>query len=536
MYFSRLLFRIVFLFIAGSSLPAVAQELRCANEVTEPFLLQDPRYKAEFDAINQAIANGQYYKTAAGTILEIPLAVHIIHNGEPIGTGSNISDQQVIDAVRGANERWRLLQGAGLDMEVQFCLAQTDPDGNPSNGIDRVDGSGVRYYSQYGIAYVGATGDTGANELTIKNLSNWNHNYVYNVWVVNRIAGGWGGYAFFPLVNNFPTDGTVITYGSMRYSSSTLAHELGHGMGLFHTFNGDFNGCPGNSNCSLLGDQVCDTEPHRQSDCGTTSCSNKPDSILVNTLKNYMSYCGGRDRFTQGQKDRSRNIIMTTTRKNLTRSVACQRWCDTVFTQLNLVTCDPLTAGIRHDTLASATGCDSIVTTNTTLIAPPDAQFTFSPGSGTSIEFENLSQHADSFSWNFGDDSVSTAANPEHTYSGSGTFTVELVATNSCSSDTARTTVTILSTGLKPGVTPVKILLYPNPAPGQFSLDMSVSEPGNTVVELLNESGQLVFRQYLGSGQHHPIITGKQLPAGSYMLIVRHNGKPLGHTQLIIAP
>jgi hypothetical protein len=187
--FSGLLFLWIFL---SSLSGANAQELRCANEAIEPILLQNPQYKAEFDAINQAIASGSLQRTN-GTILEIPLAVHIIHNGEPVGTGTNISDQQVIDAVQGANERWRLLTGNGVDMEVQFCLAQTDPDGNPSNGINRVNGSSIRYYTQYGIAYIGAGLDTGANEAMIKNLSNWNHNYVYNIWVVNKIAGGWGG-------------------------------------------------------------------------------------------------------------------------------------------------------------------------------------------------------------------------------------------------------------------------------------------------------------------------------------------------------
>jgi Pregnancy-associated plasma protein-A/PKD domain/Secretion system C-terminal sorting domain len=593
-----------------------ARDWRCANEMIEPILLQDPQYKAEFDAINLAIVSGSAQRIN-GTILEIPLAVHIIHNGEPIGTGANISDQQVIDAVQGANERWRLITGNGVDMEVQFCLAQTDPNGNPSNGINRVNGSGIQYYTQYGIAYIGAGLDTGANETTIKNLSNWNHNYVYNIWVVNKIAGGWGGYAFFPLVNNFPTDGTVIVANAMRYTSTTLAHELGHGMGLFHTFNGDFNGCPGNSNCNILGDQVCDTEPHRQEDCASTSCSNKPDSILVNTLKNYMSYCGGRNIFTQGQKDRSRNIIQTTTRKNLVRSVACLRWCDTAFTridqttcnpvlagvhkdtlstskgcdsivtttttlillpethlaattcdpllagihqdtlqsalgcdsivtttttllagsetQLSNTTCDPLAAGVRQDTLINSLGCDSIITTTTTLIEPPNAEFIFSAGSGTEIIFENLSTNANTYHWNFGDDSTSLEASPDHTYLSGGSYEVELIAGNDCSSDTARTTVTIITTGLKPSDKTGSILIFPNPGKGNFTIEMDVSQPGTTSLEVVNELGQSVLLQYLGSGKQHAVNEADQLPLGIYQVIIRQNGKTIGAAPLIIA-
>src|SRR5687767_333872 len=36
----------------------------------------------------------------------IPLVVHVIHLGEPVGTGSNISDSLILDAINGLNERF----------------------------------------------------------------------------------------------------------------------------------------------------------------------------------------------------------------------------------------------------------------------------------------------------------------------------------------------------------------------------------------------------------------------------------------------
>lgn len=69
----------------------------------------------------------------------------------------------------------------------------------------------------------------------------------------------------------------------------------------------------------------------------------------------------------------------------------------------------------------------------------PVADFSGTPleiCAGQSVEFTNLSNNADSYSWNFGDGGTSSAENPSHTYSSPGRFTVSLTATNDCGSDT----------------------------------------------------------------------------------------------------
>ena len=167
------------------------EDLPCANERFQQLLFNAPKYKADFEAVNQAIRENTTSHKINGSILEIPVVVHVLHLGEPVGTGTNISDEQIIDAVRGANERWRQRNTTeGVDMEVQFCLAQTDPNGNPTNGIVRKDASGIAQYKDYGISYIGALGQPGSDEAYTKNFSNWPHTYVYNIWVVNKIAGG----------------------------------------------------------------------------------------------------------------------------------------------------------------------------------------------------------------------------------------------------------------------------------------------------------------------------------------------------------
>src|SRR5206468_3144743 len=50
---------------------------------------------------------------------------------------------------------------------------------------------------------------------------------------------------------------------------------------------------------------------------------------------------------------------------------------------------------------------------------------------GFANSFTNTSSGAASYMWNFGDGSTSTATNPTHTYGGTGTYTVKLIAMTS---------------------------------------------------------------------------------------------------------
>lgn len=526
-------------FFAGSLLLITfysnAQDSPCANEVFQSKQLEDTGFVRQLLNIRQTENNSN--QRINGTILEIPLAVHVLHLGEPVGTGTNISDQQIIDAVQGANERWRKINTAdGVDMEVQFCLAQFDPDGNPSNGIIRKDASGIPLYADKGIGYIEALlqGEFGANEDVVKNFSNWPHDFVLNIWVVNKIAGGWGGYALFPLPNtNFPTDGVVITVNSIRYTSSTLAHELGHSMGLFHTFQGSENGgCPLNSICEIQGDWICDTPPHKKTDCSNSDCNNSPDSLY--SFKNTMSYCSGRGLFTQGQKNRVRSVIVNSMRKYLLQSYACYGPpCDTARTFISAQTCNATDAGIVYDTLSTSTGCDSIVTTTTTFIPAPIAGFTFT-NNGQTVTFTNTSQNATNYTWHFGDDSTSNETSPEHTYLITGNINVQLITENSCGADNADSVVTLLNTGIRNQSNADKLSVYPNPNNGNFTLNAEIRPAENASIEIINSLGQILIRQVLVAGKVRTISFEKKLPIGMYQLQLTKNGILVGITTINI--
>ena len=81
--------------------------------------------------------------------------------------------------------------------------------------------------------------------------------------MVNILCQGFGGFAgvaYFP--NGGPNDGTVIVSSYMNGTNSLLAHELGHGFNLYHTFNGDGGNvsCPANNDCTIDGDKIFTTQ------------------------------------------------------------------------------------------------------------------------------------------------------------------------------------------------------------------------------------------------------------------------------------
>ena len=290
-------------------------------------------------------------------ILTIPVVVHIIHDGDALGSGSNISDEQVWSAINGLNEDYRKMAGTngdgdGADIEVEFCLAQRDPDDNPHSGINRVNGCSVTDYCNEGIT---AGQGQGANEMNVKNLSRWPNQDYYNIWVVTEIEnnnGGSGiqGYAYFPTTS--PVDGTVILYNAFGTTGNlksytnmnrTLTHELGHGFALFHTFQG---GSCSESNCQLQGDRVCDTPPTvLNSSCSNAACSG------TQQVENYMDYTSQscKDMFTEGQKERMRLSIQNS-RSNLLTSNGCE--------PVNVVAAD---AGITEISEPSGSSCTSII-------------------------------------------------------------------------------------------------------------------------------------------------------------------------------
>ena len=257
----------------------------------------------------------------------IPVVVHVIHNGEPIGVGANISDAQVLSQIQVLNEDFRRMVGTrgfnadpvGADVEVEFCLAKQTPDGCVTNGIDRVDMSAVS------TSWGGSDPSSNTNTI-LKPTTIWDASQYMNMWSVNFSDGGLLGFAQFP-GGGANTDGVVSNYtyfgsndapgvtipGSFNLGR-TMTHEVGHYLGLYHTFQG---GCGG-------GDLCADTPPVDSPNfgCPTThqSCGD------LDMVRNYMDYTDDScmNIFTIDQKARViATLNSSPNRPNTTTSDVC---------------------------------------------------------------------------------------------------------------------------------------------------------------------------------------------------------------------
>ncbi|MES2778264.1 MAG: M43 family zinc metalloprotease [Bacteroidota bacterium] len=295
---------------AQQVIPCATDELHVQQTMVDP--LARTREEQANALIRQQV--NSFTKKANG-IIYIPVVFHIISNSAK-DSSENISQFQIMDQIRIINEDFRRKENtagfstdaASTDLNIEFRLAQYDPNGNKHDGINRINST--------------LTSDARDN---VKALSYWDSNKYLNVWVVKSINAGFSagqgivlGYAQFPWDRNSKptTDGVVVRSdqigvvgsGQTSQGGRTLTHEIGHWLGLYHTFQGGCNGGT-SSNCASQGDQVCDTPPVATSssgcNVGQNSCTNDvPD--LPDMVRNYMDYSDGTcmNTYTAGQKNR----------------------------------------------------------------------------------------------------------------------------------------------------------------------------------------------------------------------------------------
>lgn len=265
----------------------------------------------------------------SATTYTIPVVFHIIHNGEPIGTGTNIPDAQLISQINVLNKDYQRLNADASStpaefasvagsLDIEFVLAKQDPEGLATNGIVRVQGTKTEWAL--------------ADNEEFKALSYWPAENYLNIWIINfNDPNNFIGYAQLPessslpglenSSNNAATDGVVINYkdvGSIDDGAfdlepqfnkgRTATHEVGHFLGLRHIW-GDA------SSCSAT-DYVSDTPPQ---DNPTNGCPTHPQiACSVNKMfQNYLDYTNDNcmNLFTQGQVARMEVILQNSPRR-----------------------------------------------------------------------------------------------------------------------------------------------------------------------------------------------------------------------------
>jgi len=149
------------------------------------------------------------------------------------------------------------------------------------------------------------------------------------------------------------------------------------------------------------------------------------------------------------------------------------------------------------------TNCQSTSTEAIVVNGPPTGGFTWA-STGLTVEFNQTTTGATTYSWNFGDAGNSSAPNPFHTYAASGTYTVELTATNSCGSELiyANIVITDSTNSGNLGINETgfaQFSLYPNPSNGKFNIEVDEDGMQMVIVDLV---GKLVQEKELVKGKN----------------------------------
>jgi PKD repeat protein len=169
---------------------------------------------------------------------------------------------------------------------------------------------------------------------------------------------------------------------------------------------------------------------------------------------------------------------------------------------------------------------DSTFVSYLTVSDVPVAAFAYTPlipVAGDTVNFQNLSLNATSYSWNFDDPTsetlnTSTDKNPSHLFSTSDAYFVKLTSTNTTASKSVTLIVLVTENtlGIDTNIKNEKIKIYPNP----FSNYISISGENTDVeYELINLEGKTVYKA------NHIQNDFSNLSKGIYLLKVTDNNK-----------
>jgi hypothetical protein len=272
-------------------------------------------YEQQMREVEAYEASGAY-KTAG--VITVPVVVHILYDN----AADNIADSRVTEQIQVLNEDYSATNADAssvpsvwdalhIDTGIRFCLATTDPSGNPTTGINRISttinniGSTSSYYTEAPI---------------------WDRSRYLNIWVC-EIGGGILGFATPPGTAPASRDGVVIDHSYFGKTGAsypfnkgrTASHEVGHWLGLNHIWADDPDCSPdeGISDTPVQADENYGAPTFPLTDaCQTTS----PGVMFMN----YMDYVDDRAMFmfTAGQSARM-NSVLGTTRGTIVFSTGC---------------------------------------------------------------------------------------------------------------------------------------------------------------------------------------------------------------------
>lgn len=207
----------------------------------------------------------------------------------------NVSDAQIAQGIAGANDQFS-------DMCASFDVCSTYVHPNVRNNKVRIGIEDKEISAMYEVPNT------------------------INIYYVLDIIGASSPCGFAPLggmstPGKTPSRDAIFIKKSCATDTKTMAHELGHYFGLFHTFERNTNGVElvNGSNCSSAGDLICDTPADPSGTAVADSNCDLDPAIADNngdyytpSICNIMSYynnaCNG-IKFTTGQYNRMIEVM-----------------------------------------------------------------------------------------------------------------------------------------------------------------------------------------------------------------------------------
>lgn len=309
-----------------SAFGSLAQQEHCGAAQDRLFFwknepLQLERWQQQQQAINNWLATNYDPSPRSGIIITIPLVVHLLWNQPE----ENLSNEVILSQLDVLNRDFRSLnqeipgippifQPLIADVEIEFCLANADPNGLPTTGITRTfTNNSIGIGGTVAIHYTNQGGHDA-----------WDPTRYLNIWVA-KFAGSLAGTSSFPGQGPPEQDGVEINY---RYFGTigaeppyhfgrTLTHEIGHYLNLEHPWGPSILDCCGD-------DFVADTPLSCETYIGTCPVHPVISCLLPDMFMNYLFYtadsCMGM--FTLGQKARML-ATLSLSRNGLASSGAC---------------------------------------------------------------------------------------------------------------------------------------------------------------------------------------------------------------------
>ena len=246
-------------------------------------------------------------------IITIPIVVHIIHNTP----AQNISDAQVQSQIDVLNRAFDLeapwissFYPQASDVDIQFVLANVDPNGNTTTGITRTSTS-VAIFSIDPSQALDVNDNKNMKLDSGGGKNAWPTDEYLNIWVIN-CQYYIKGFGTFPnsiapnldgIVMNYKYFGNIesgATYQNYAQGKSCV-HEIGHWLDLRHLF--------ANNDCAIndgLSDTPAQENYYFSCSAPITECGN---AIM---LENYMQYTYDQCQmvYTNDQKTVMRNNFL----------------------------------------------------------------------------------------------------------------------------------------------------------------------------------------------------------------------------------